>query len=114
MSEGHLHHMLLEQRGGIDYLTLQFAAGLRDGCGRRIPKEAAPSYLRYPTPIAATADIVRAFNQGDSSWLRNDPTAREARQNLLQFMGEQSPSDGRWALMADDLRRYAALPLCTP
>jgi hypothetical protein len=111
MIDRHVHHIVIEQRDGVSYLTLVLGTGLRDACGRRDAKESA-TLVRYPTPIVATADIARAFNDGDSGWLRSDPAARDARQDLLQFLHEHAAEDGSWALMADDLRRFASLPLC--
>ena len=116
MTEGHVHHVLLEQRDGGAYLTILVAAGLRDECAqqRSAKQTPAPTITHYSTPITATAAIAEAFNQGDIALLRTDPAAREARQALFLFLQEQHTVDAPWALMVDDLRRYAAFPLCTP
>jgi hypothetical protein len=116
MIEGHVHQVMLEQRAGVDYLAIIYVAGLRDECERQRSTKQLPTPVstRYATPIAGTTAIAQAFNQGDSAWLRADPVGRDARQSLLQFLHEHPAEDGRWALMMDDFRRFASLPLCTP
>ncbi len=116
MVEEHVHQVLIEQHEGNGYLTIVCVAGLRDECERHRATKQTPllASARYATPIVGSAAIAQAFNQGNISWLRADPAARDARQSLMQFLHEQPAGDGHWALMADDLRRFASLPLCTP
>jgi hypothetical protein len=115
MMDGHVHQVLIEQRNGMNCLTIVFGTGLRDGCqihgNSSVPKTAL---TRYPTSIVATVAFAHALNQGDIMWVRSDPSASATRQTLLAYLQGHSGEDEHWALMADDLRRYASLPLCHP
>jgi hypothetical protein len=115
MMDGHIHQVLLEQREGKQYLTVLYGTGLRAECARlsQTKQGALVALTLLPTSIMATQVIAQAFNRGDSFLWQTNPTARTVRHLLLQFLQEHPMEDGRWMVVAENLRRYATLPLCS-
>lgn len=112
MEYGHLHGVLLEDREGGTFLTLAYGTQLRELCEMERRNGSHPVSTLLRTNIAATPAIVAAFNQGNSSFLRANAEARDARQALFTFMQAAASADPRWGIIADDLHRHASMSLC--
>ena len=113
VSRGHLHHVRLVQRDGESYLALDCGMDYREACEQlRLQKITTMPIHQIVTPIAATDEIVTAFNQGNSSFLRENVAARTIRLALLQFLQEEQERDPYCGIVESDLRRHAAIPLC--
>lgn len=113
MHYGHVHGMDLEGRDGGMYVTIEYVDMLQEECERRRSQSGATvPVILLRTPVVATAQIIDAFNSGNSSYLRSDDQARAVRLALFDFLMEHASQDARWAIIADDLRRHATKLLC--
>src|SRR5262249_5086477 len=111
--QGHLHHVILEQRDNGSFLTLVCGTDYREVCEKLRADRRPPMMMhQIRTTVAATPGIVTAFNQGDATYLRNDHAARTVRLALLAYLAQHQAEDPYCELMESDLRRHAAIPLC--
>jgi hypothetical protein len=111
---GHLHRVLLDLRDGGTFVTFEYSGEYREACLLRHTRNAGTAQLDViPTDVAATPEIVLAFNQGDATFLRSNEAARTVRQALFAYLKAHEPADVRCTIIADDLRRNAASPLCS-